>query len=54
MTPNSMNYSPPPPKSSALKPPLPTRKVLGLDASQFQSRTIDIIRRFPQIPRVHT
>jgi len=54
-TPESMDASPAlPPKSVASKPPLPTRKVLGLDASQFQSRTIDIIRRFPQIPRVHT
>ena len=48
-TPDSMIESPLPTKS-ALKPPLPSRKVLGLDAS----RTIDIIRRFPQIPRVHT
>jgi hypothetical protein len=51
-TPEAMDDSPPP-HPTALKPPLPTRKVLGLDASQFQSRTIDIIRRFPQIPRVH-
>jgi hypothetical protein len=53
VTPDPMHVSPLPPKAAALKPPLPTRKVLGLDASQFQSRTIDIIRRFPQIPRVH-
>jgi hypothetical protein len=54
-TPDSMDVSPAlPPKSASSKPPLPTRKVLGLGASQFQSRTIDIIRRFPQIPRVHT
>jgi hypothetical protein len=48
-TPDSMMVSPLPPKAAS-KPPLPSRKVLGLDAS----RTIDIIRRFPQIPRVHT
>jgi len=53
-TPESMDVSPALPPKSASKVPLPTRKVLGLDASQFQSRTIDIIRRFPQIPRVHT
>lgn len=42
-------------KSSTSKSSTSTRKVLGLDASQFQSRTIDnIIRRFPQIPRMHT
>lgn len=52
-TPESMDVSPLPHKSAPSKLPLPTRKVLGLDASQFQSRTIDIIRRFPQIPRVH-
>jgi hypothetical protein len=53
-TPDSMTVSPLLPKSAASKLPLPTRKVLGLDASQFQTRTIDIIRRFPHIPRVHT
>lgn len=42
-------------KSSTSKSTTSARKVLGLDASQFQSRTIDsIIRRFPQIPRMHT
>lgn len=54
-TPESMDASPAlPHKSATSKQPLPTRKVLGLDASQFQTRTIEIIRRFPQIPRVHT
>jgi hypothetical protein len=53
-TPHSIHASPLLSKSTSSKLPLPTRKVLGLDASQFQSRTIDIIRRFPQIPRVHT
>jgi hypothetical protein len=56
-TPESMDVSPVLPSKPApatSKHPLPTRKVLGLDASQFQNRTIEIIRRFPQIPRVHT
>jgi len=42
-------------KSTSKSSSTSKRKVLGLDASQFQSRTIDsIIRRFPQIPRMHT
>jgi hypothetical protein len=52
-TPESMDTSPALPPKSASKP-LPTRKVLGLDASHLQSRTRDIIRRFPHIPRMHT
>jgi hypothetical protein len=49
-TPQSMDTSPEPHPTSSKS----NRKVLGIDPSQFQSRTIDhIIRRFPQIPRMH-
>ena len=49
-TPQSIDTSPEPHPTSSKS----NRKVLGIDPSQFQSRTIDhIIRRFPQIPRMH-
>ncbi|KAF9532785.1 hypothetical protein CPB83DRAFT_846362 [Crepidotus variabilis] len=55
-TPESMDTSPAPaPTHPQAVKAAPPRKVLGLDASHFQGRTIEnIIRRFPQIPRMHT